>query len=131
MHDMREELEDLAFRQLSPEIYSLDRSPARHFARPSKGVIKEIESELTEELAKKKIKAKGQRPREAALFDLAKDGVKLVSQQLSDIYGFAWSCLRSRTATAASASFIQWPFVPTLQGLHLSPDRIGAASRGL
>src|SRR5712691_9070513 len=58
MHEMREELEDLSFRELNPEIYRSIEARLATLRDPSKGVIKEIESELTEELAKKKIKAK-------------------------------------------------------------------------
>src|SRR5271169_3810465 len=114
MHDMREELEDLAFRQLSPDIYRSIESRLAHLRDPSKGVIKEIEGELTEELAKKKIKAKvkGREKRPYSIW--RKMERKAIGfEQLSDIYGFRVvvpsieDCYR-----AVGIVHTKWPFVP-------------------
>jgi GTP diphosphokinase / guanosine-3',5'-bis(diphosphate) 3'-diphosphatase len=114
MHDMREELEDLAFRQLSPEIYRSIEARLATLRDPSKGVIKEIESELTEELAKKKIKAKvkGREKRPYSIW--RKMERKAIGfEQLSDIYGFrvvvpsVEDCYR-----AVGIVHTKWPFVP-------------------
>src|SRR5712664_628534 len=114
MHDMREELEDLAFRQLSPEIYRSIEARLATLRDPSKGVIKEIESELTEELAKKKIKAKvkGREKRPYSIW--RKMERKAIGfEQLSDIYGFRVvvpsieDCYR-----AVGIVHTKWPFVP-------------------
>ncbi|HLL27363.1 MAG TPA: bifunctional (p)ppGpp synthetase/guanosine-3',5'-bis(diphosphate) 3'-pyrophosphohydrolase [Xanthobacteraceae bacterium] len=114
MHDMREELEDLAFRQLSPEIYRSIESRLANLRAPNKGLAKEIESELTQELAKKKIKAKvkGREKRPYSIW--RKMERKAVGfEQLSDIYGFRVivpsieDCYR-----AVGIVHTKWPFVP-------------------
>ncbi len=114
MHDMREELEDLAFRQLSPDIYRSIEGRLATLRDPSKGVIKEIEGELTEELAKKKIKAKvkGREKRPYSIW--RKMERKAIGfEQLSDIYGFRVvvpsieDCYR-----AVGIVHTKWPFVP-------------------
>jgi GTP pyrophosphokinase len=114
MHDMREELEDLAFRQLSPDIYRSIEGRLATLRDPSKGVIKEIEGELTEELAKKKIKAKvkGREKRPYSIW--RKMERKAIGfEQLSDIYGFRVvvpsieDCYR-----AIGIVHTKWPFVP-------------------
>ena len=114
MHDMREELEDLAFRQLSPDIYRSIEGRLTTLRDPSKGLIKEIEGELTEELAKKKIKAKvkGREKRPYSIW--RKMERKAIGfEQLSDIYGFrvvvpsVEDCYR-----AVGIVHTKWPFVP-------------------
>src|SRR6202163_1474537 len=114
MHDMREELEDLAFRQLSPDIYRSIEGRLTTWRDPSKGLIKEIEGELTEELAKKKIKAKvkGREKRPYSIW--RKMERKAIGfEQLSDIYGFRVvvpsieDCYR-----AVGIVHTKWPFVP-------------------
>jgi guanosine-3',5'-bis(diphosphate) 3'-pyrophosphohydrolase len=114
MHDMREELEDLAFRQLSPDIYRSIESRLATLRDPSKGLIKEIEGELTEELAKKKIKVKvkGREKRPYSIW--RKMERKAIGfEQLSDIYGFRVvvpsieDCYR-----AVGIVHTKWPFVP-------------------
>jgi GTP pyrophosphokinase len=114
MHDMREELEDLAFRQLSPDVYRSIENRLAHLHDPSKGLIKKIEGELTEELAKKKIKAKvkGREKRPYSIW--RKMERKAIGfEQLSDIYGFRVvvpsieDCYR-----AVGIVHTKWPFVP-------------------
>jgi len=114
MHDMREELEDLAFRQLSPDVYRSIETRLASLRDPNKELAKEIESELTEELAKKKIKArvKGREKKPYSIW--RKMERKAVGfEQLSDIYGFRVmvpsieDCYR-----AVGIVHTKWPFVP-------------------
>src|SRR6202047_2679 len=114
MHDMREGLDDLLFRQLSPDIYRSIEGRLTTLRDPSKGLIKEIEGELTEELAKKKIKAKvkGREKRPYSIW--RKMERKAIGfEQLSDIYGFRVvvpsieDCYR-----AVGIVHTKWPFVP-------------------
>jgi GTP pyrophosphokinase len=114
MHDMREELEDLAFRQLSPEAYQSIETRLVNLRKTNKSIIKEIEEELTGELAKKKIKAKvkGREKRPYSIWK--KMERKAVGfEQLSDIFGFRVivpstdDCYR-----AVGIVHTKWAFVP-------------------
>jgi GTP pyrophosphokinase len=114
MHDMREELEDLSFRQLSPEAYQSIETRLANLRKTNKSIIKEIEGELTEELAKKKIKAKvkGREKRPYSIWK--KMERKAVGfEQLSDIFGFRVivptvdDCYR-----AVGIVHTKWAFVP-------------------
>ena len=51
MHEMREELEDLAFRELYPEAYEVVTERLNALAERSKMLIAEIEQQLTNKLA--------------------------------------------------------------------------------
>jgi guanosine-3',5'-bis(diphosphate) 3'-pyrophosphohydrolase len=114
MYDMREELEDLSFRQLSPEAYQSIETRLANLRKTNKSIIKEIEDELTEELAKKKIKAKvkGREKRPYSIWK--KMERKAVGfEQLSDIFGFRVivptvdDCYR-----AVGIVHTKWAFVP-------------------
>ena len=114
MHDMREELEDLSFRQLSPDAYQSIETRLANLRKTNKSTIKEIEQELTEELAKKKIKAKvkGREKRPYSIWK--KMERKAVGfEQLSDIFGFRVivptvdDCYR-----AVGIIHTKWAFVP-------------------
>ncbi len=114
MHDMREELEDLSFRQLMPEAYQSIETRLVGLRKTNKSIIKEIEDELTEELAKKTIKAtvKGREKRPYSIW--RKMERKAVGfEQLSDIFGFrvivptVEDCYR-----AVGTVHTKWAFVP-------------------
>jgi GTP pyrophosphokinase len=114
MHDMREELEDLSFRQLSPEAYQSIETRLANLRKTNKSTIKEIEEEMTSELAKKKIKAKvkGREKRPYSIWK--KMERKAVGfEQLSDIFGFRVivptvdDCYR-----AVGIIHTKWAFVP-------------------
>lgn len=114
MHDMREELEDLSFRQLSSEAYQSIETRLANVRQSNKDIIKKIEDELTQELAKKKIKAKvkGREKRPYSIWK--KMERKAVGfEQLSDIFGFRVivptvdDCYR-----AVGIIHTKWPFVP-------------------
>jgi guanosine-3',5'-bis(diphosphate) 3'-pyrophosphohydrolase len=114
MHDMREELEDLSFRQLHAEVYRTIDSRLSALRERNAGLIKGIEEELTAELAKNGIVARV-RGREKKPYSIwNKMERKAVGfEQLSDLYGFRVivdsipSCYR-----AVGVVHTKWPFVP-------------------
>ncbi|WP_406853685.1 bifunctional (p)ppGpp synthetase/guanosine-3',5'-bis(diphosphate) 3'-pyrophosphohydrolase [Alsobacter sp. KACC 23698] len=89
MQEMREELEDLAFRHFSPEAHGMIQARLDEISNKSGGVIEEIERELTAKLGAHGLKAsvKGRRKRAYSIWK--KMERKSVSfEQLSDIFGF-------------------------------------------
>src|SRR6266851_741188 len=57
MHEMREELEDLAFRELNPEAFAVVTARLNALADRNKALISEIEKQLTRKLADRGIVA--------------------------------------------------------------------------
>jgi RelA/SpoT family (p)ppGpp synthetase len=89
MHEMREELEDLAFREIYPEAYEVVSGRLVALADRNKDLIAEIEKQLTKKLADRGIKAKVHGRRKRAYSIWRKMERKSVGfEQLSDIYGF-------------------------------------------
>ncbi|MBN8918446.1 MAG: bifunctional (p)ppGpp synthetase/guanosine-3',5'-bis(diphosphate) 3'-pyrophosphohydrolase, partial [Rhizobiales bacterium] len=89
MQDMREELEDLAFRQLSPEAYESITTRVSELRQFNGPVVQEIERELKDELARRGIVAevKGREKRPFSIW--GKMERKAIGfEQLSDLYGF-------------------------------------------
>ncbi len=89
MHDMREELEDLAFRTVNPEAYATIEHRMSDLRSRNKSLTESIEHELTERLANAGIVAtvKGREKQPYSIF--RKMERKAVSfEQLSDILGF-------------------------------------------
>jgi guanosine-3',5'-bis(diphosphate) 3'-pyrophosphohydrolase len=89
MHDMREELEDLAFRTVNPEAYATIQRRLEEFRTRNQTLTENIEKELTERLANAGIKAEveGREKRPYSIF--RKMERKAISfEQLSDILGF-------------------------------------------
>jgi guanosine-3',5'-bis(diphosphate) 3'-pyrophosphohydrolase len=89
MHDMREELEELAFRVVNPEAHSTITERLAEQRDRNKSLIARIEKELTEGLATNGVKARvsGREKRAYSIF--RKMERKAVSfEQLSDIIGF-------------------------------------------
>ena len=89
MHDMREELEDLAFRTVNPEAYATIQRRLEEFRVRNRTLTESIERELTEKLAAAGIAAevKGREKRPYSIF--RKMERKAISfEQLSDILGF-------------------------------------------
>ena len=76
MHEMREELENLAFHELNPEAYRVISERLAALAARSQTVVAEIERQLTKKLAERGIDGEGHRAAEAALLDLAQDGAQ-------------------------------------------------------
>ena len=74
MHEMREELEDLSFRELNPDAYKVITERLEALAARSKGWIAEIEQQLAKKTRGQRHRRRSHRPAQARLFDLAQDG---------------------------------------------------------
>src|SRR5216110_2041341 len=114
MQEMREELEDLSFRTLDPEAYSVVMQRLDALAERNRNLIGEIESQLLANLEKNGISARvtGRRKRPFSIW--TKMERKSVGfEQLSDIYGFrvvmvdVEACYR-----ALGVVHTTWPVVP-------------------
>src|ERR1700729_4160891 len=89
MHEMREELEDLSFRELNPDAYKVITERLETLAERSKTWIAEIEQQLTRKLADSGIAAEVSGRRKRAYSIWRKMERKAVGfEQLSDIFGF-------------------------------------------
>jgi GTP diphosphokinase / guanosine-3',5'-bis(diphosphate) 3'-diphosphatase len=89
MHEMREELDDLAFRELYPEAYDVVSARLNALTERSKLLISEIERQLTKKLADRGIEARVVGRRKRAYSIWRKMERKSVGfEQLSDIFGF-------------------------------------------
>jgi len=89
MHEMREELEDLAFRELNPEAHKVISERLEALASRSRGWVAEIEQQLAKKLGERGIAAEviGRRKRAYSIW--RKMERKAVGfEQLSDILGF-------------------------------------------
>ncbi len=89
MHELREELESLSFRELNPEAHKVTSERLEALAARHKGLITEIEQQLARKLAARGIdaKVKGRRKRPYSIW--RKMERKAVGfEQLSDIFGF-------------------------------------------
>jgi RelA/SpoT family (p)ppGpp synthetase len=89
MHELREELDDLAFRELYPEAYEVVSGRLNALADRNKLLISEIEKQLTKKLADRGIEAvvKGRRKRAYSIWrKMERKSVGF--EQLSDIFGF-------------------------------------------
>jgi GTP diphosphokinase / guanosine-3',5'-bis(diphosphate) 3'-diphosphatase len=114
MQSMREELEDLAFRELDPGAYAVVTERLNALAERNRNLIGEIESQLLGNLAKYQMTAlvKGRRKRAFSIW--TKMERKSVGfEQLSDIFGFrvivdsVEECYR-----ALGIVHTAWPVVP-------------------
>jgi len=89
MHAMREELDDLAFREIYPEAYEVVTARLNSLTERSKVLISEIEKQLAKKLADRGIEAKVVGRRKRAYSIWRKMERKSVGfEQLSDIFGF-------------------------------------------
>lgn len=89
MQGMREELEDLSFKSINPEAYTAVSARLAELLDRNKGVIGEIEKQLTTLFAKHGVEAivKGRQKKAWSVF--RKMEAKALSfEQLSDIFGF-------------------------------------------
>jgi GTP diphosphokinase / guanosine-3',5'-bis(diphosphate) 3'-diphosphatase len=114
IQEMRDELEDLAFRHLHSEAYETISRRLRESSARNERVVEEIERELAVKLASKGIEARvrGRKKRPYSIW--RKMERKSVSfEQLSDIFGFRLivddidSCYR-----ALGVVHVTWPMVP-------------------
>src|SRR5262249_55515991 len=89
MHEMREELEDLSFRELNPEAYDVVSQRLLTLAERNKELIAEIEQQLSRKLADRGISAavKGRQKRPYSVWRKM-ERKSLGFEQLSDILGF-------------------------------------------
>jgi guanosine-3',5'-bis(diphosphate) 3'-pyrophosphohydrolase len=89
MQGMRDELEDLSFRNLLPEAYSTITQRLEELRHRNGALILEIERELTEQLARRGIVAevKGRQKRAFSVWSKM-ERKSLAFEQLSDIFGF-------------------------------------------
>ena len=114
MHDMREEMEDLAFRTINPEAYATIERRLEDFRTRNRTLTERIERELTEKLANAGIAAevKGREKRPYSIF--RKMERKAISfEQLSDILGFR-VIVGTLGACYAALGVVHttWPTVP-------------------
>ncbi len=114
MHEMREELEDLAFRELNPDAYRVVSERLDALEARNQGLVGAIEQQLTKKLADRGIPAEVCGRRKRAYSVWRKMERKSVGfEQLSDIVGF-------RVVVKAVAECYQalgvvhttWPMVP-------------------
>ena len=114
MHEMREELDDLAFRELYPEAYDVVTARLNALTERSKLLISEIERQLTKKLADRGIDARVVGRRKRAYSIWRKMERKSVGfEQLSDIFGFR--VLVKTLADCYQALGVvhsTWPMVP-------------------
>jgi guanosine-3',5'-bis(diphosphate) 3'-pyrophosphohydrolase len=114
MHDMREELEELAFRTVNPEAHATIARRLAELRSRNQALIKLIEQELTERLARAGIAAEvdGREKQPYSIF--RKMERKAVSfEQLSDILGFR-VVVGSAAECYAAVGVVHttWPAVP-------------------
>jgi RelA/SpoT family (p)ppGpp synthetase len=114
MQEMREELEDLSFRELDPEAYGVITHRLDGLAEKNRNLIGEIETQLFENLKKHGIWAevKGRRKRPFSIW--TKMERKSVGfEQLSDIFGFR-IIVSSLEACYRALGIVHttWPVVP-------------------
>jgi RelA/SpoT family (p)ppGpp synthetase len=114
MHEMREELEDLSFRELNPDAYKVLTERLEALAEKSSGWISEIEQQLTKKLGDRGISAEvfGRRKRAYSIW--RKMERKAVGfEQLSDIFGFRVVVGNiTECYQALGIVHISWPVVP-------------------
>lgn len=114
MQELREELDDLAFRELYPEAYQVVSARLDALAAQNAHLITEIEQQLTKKLADRGITAtvSGRRKRSYSVWrKMERKGVGF--EQLSDIFGFR--VIVKTTADCYQALGIvhtTWPMVP-------------------
>ena len=90
MHEMREELEDLSFREINPEAYRVVTERLLALADRNKDLISEIEEQLARKLAERgllRAKVHGRRKRAYSIWHKM-ERKSVGFEQLSDIYGF-------------------------------------------
>src|SRR5580698_3132120 len=114
MQEMRNELEDLSFRTLDPDAYSVVRQRLDSLAERNRNLIGEIESQLSKDLQKNGLKARVYGRRKQPFSIWTKMQRKSVGfEQLSDIFGFrvvlkdVECCYR-----ALGVVHTTWPVVP-------------------
>jgi RelA/SpoT family (p)ppGpp synthetase len=115
MHEMREELEDLAFREINPDGYAVVSERLGALAERQQHLISEIEQQLAHKLADRGIVASvtGRRKRPYSIWrKMERKSVGF--EQLSDIFGFRVIVHTVEEVYAAlGVVHTTWPVVPT------------------
>ncbi|TAK49282.1 MAG: bifunctional (p)ppGpp synthetase/guanosine-3',5'-bis(diphosphate) 3'-pyrophosphohydrolase [Xanthobacteraceae bacterium] len=114
MHEMREELENLAFRELNPDAFKVIYNRLVSIADRNRNLISQIESQLLASLAAHGIAARvsGRRKRSYSIWNKM-ERKSIGFEQLSDIFGFrvivgtVEECYR-----ALGVVHTTWPVVP-------------------
>src|SRR5438874_6528967 len=114
MHEMREELEDLAFRELHPDAYAVISERLDALEAKNVGLVTEIEQQLTRKLSERGIEAEVSGRRKRAYSIWRKMERKSVGfEQLSDIVGFrVVVCTVAECYQALGIVHTTWPMVP-------------------
>jgi len=114
MYEMREELENLAFRELNPDAYRVVNQKLDDMATINKDLIGEIEQQLARKLSDRGIKAKVKGRRKQAYSVWRKMERKAVGfEQLSDIFGFRIVVKTvAECYQAVGIVHTTWPVVP-------------------
>jgi RelA/SpoT family (p)ppGpp synthetase len=114
MHEMREELEDLAFRELNPQAYNVIKDRLDTLEERNIGLVAEIERQLTSKLADRGLAAEVTGRRKRAYSIWRKMERKSVGfEQLSDIVGFR-VVVKTVADCYQSLGIVHttWPMVP-------------------
>ena len=114
MHEMREELEDLAFRDLNPDAYKVISNRLDVLEARNVGLVTEIEQQLTKKLADRGISAEVTGRAKRAYSIWRKMERKSVGfEQLSDIVGFR-VVVKTPTECYQALGIVHttWPMVP-------------------
>ncbi|MDP2408729.1 MAG: bifunctional (p)ppGpp synthetase/guanosine-3',5'-bis(diphosphate) 3'-pyrophosphohydrolase [Pseudolabrys sp.] len=114
MHEMREELDDLAFRELYPDAYGVVSARLDELADRNQSLIAEIEQQLTRKLADRGIEAVVTGRAKRAYSIWRKMERKSVGfEQLSDIVGFR-VLVHSQADCYRALGIVHttWPMVP-------------------
>src|SRR5215467_1345882 len=114
MYEMREELENLAFRELNPDAFKVISARLDALAKRNMGLIGEIKDQLTKKLADSGIPATVAGRRKRAYSVWRKMERKAVGfEQLSDIFGFRVVVRKiSECYQALGIVHTTWPVVP-------------------
>src|SRR5262249_46547174 len=114
MHEMREELEDLAFRELNPEAYAVVSRRLDELEIKSTGLVAEIAQQLGKKLSDRGINAEVSGRRKRAYSIWRKMERKSIGfEQLSDVFGFRVIVERpSQCYEALGIVHTSWPVVP-------------------
>src|SRR3954468_25008848 len=114
MHEMREELEDLAFRDLNPDAYKVIVDRLEALEARNVGLVTEIEQQLTKKLADRGITAEVTGRAKRAYSIWRKMERKSVGfEQLSDIVGFRVVVkTMAECYQALGIVHTTWPMVP-------------------
>ncbi len=114
MQGLRDELEDLSFRHLTPDAHAMVSTRLKELSEKGRGTIEKIEQELSAKLAAQSLKAevKGRQKTPYSVWKkMERKAVAL--EQLSDIFGFRIlvntisDCYR-----VLGAVHVIWPMVP-------------------